>query len=63
MTKTRWSEKPTTLIPLILSNIKGFEPHARHGKFEQGRQAALKKEQELLERMKQLPHCLYPSKA
>jgi phosphoenolpyruvate synthase/pyruvate phosphate dikinase len=55
ITKTRWSEKPTTLIPTILSNIKNFEPGARNRKFEQGRQEALKKEQELLGRLKQLP--------
>lgn len=55
ITKTRWSEKPTTLIPMILSNIKNFEPNASKRKFEQGRQEALKKEQELLERLKQIP--------
>jgi len=55
MTKTRWSEKPTTLVPMILSNIKNFEPHASNRKFEQGRQEALKKEQEVLDRLKQLP--------
>ncbi|HEX6484258.1 MAG TPA: phosphoenolpyruvate synthase, partial [Ktedonobacteraceae bacterium] len=55
ITKPRWSEQPTTLIPLILSNIKNFEPGAGKRKFEQGRQEALKKEQELLDRLKQLP--------
>ncbi|AFC30643.1 Pps [Paenibacillus mucilaginosus 3016] len=55
ITRTRWSEKPTTLIPMILSNIKNLEPHASHRKFEQGRQEALKKEQELLDRLKVLP--------
>ena len=55
ITKPRWSEKPTTLVPLILNNIKNFEPHAGQGKFEQGRQEALQKEQELLERLQQLP--------
>ncbi|GAB4051180.1 phosphoenolpyruvate synthase [Spirosoma litoris] len=55
ITKTRWSEKPTTLIPLILSNIKNFAPNAATQKFEQGRQEALKKEQELLARLAQLP--------
>ncbi|MCZ8521377.1 MULTISPECIES: phosphoenolpyruvate synthase [Paenibacillus] len=55
ITRPRWSEKPTTLVPLILNNIKSFEPHASHRKFEQGRQEALKKEQELLERLKALP--------
>lgn len=55
ITKTRWSEKPITLVPIILSNIKNFEPDAGNRKFEQGRQEALKKEQELLDRLKQLP--------
>ncbi len=55
ITKTRWSEKPTTLVPMLLSNIKNFETNAGHRKFEQGRQEALKKEQELLGRLKQLP--------
>jgi pyruvate,water dikinase len=55
ITKTRWSEKPATLIPLILSNIKNFEPGEGVRKFEQGRQEALKKEKELLDRLKELP--------
>jgi pyruvate,water dikinase len=55
ITKPRWSEKPTILVPMILRNIKNFEPNASHLKFEQGRQEALNKEQELLERLKQLP--------
>jgi pyruvate,water dikinase len=55
ITKTRWNEKPSILVPVILSNIKNFEPNASNRKFEQGRQEALKKEQELLDRLKQLP--------
>ncbi len=55
VTRTRWSEAPTTLVPLILSNIKNFEPGAGSRKFEQGRQEAARKEQELLERLRQLP--------
>ncbi|MDO3681009.1 phosphoenolpyruvate synthase [Paenibacillus ehimensis] len=55
ITRTRWSEKPITLVPVILGNIKNFEPSAGKRKFEQGRQEALKKEQELLDRLKQLP--------
>lgn len=55
ITKTRWSEKPATLIPMILSNIRNFEPGAGTRKFEQGKQEALNKEQELLERLRQLP--------
>ncbi|MCP3141848.1 rifamycin-inactivating phosphotransferase [Pyxidicoccus xibeiensis] len=55
VTRTRWRESPTTLVPLILSNIKTFEPGAARRKFEQGRQEAARKEQELLARLKQLP--------
>ena len=43
------------LFPMILNNIKNFEPGASHRKFEQGRRQALEKEHELLERLKQLP--------
>ncbi len=55
ITKTRWSEKPATLIPIILSNIRNFEPNAGKLKYEQGQKEALKKEQDLLNRLKRLP--------
>ncbi|CAH0122361.1 MULTISPECIES: phosphoenolpyruvate synthase [unclassified Paenibacillus] len=55
ITRTRWSEKPSTLVPMILGNIRNFEPHAGSLKFEHGRQEAMDKEQELLERLKRLP--------
>ncbi len=55
ITRTRFSEKPITLVPMILSNIKNFEPSAGKMKFEQGRQEALDKEQELLSRLRELP--------
>ncbi|PGL70965.1 phosphoenolpyruvate synthase [Bacillus sp. AFS055030] len=55
LTRTRWSEKPSILVPMILSNIKNFEPHASKQKFEQGLQKAMQKEQELVERLLQLP--------
>lgn len=43
ITKTRWSEKPTTIIPMILNNIRDFEYGASKRKFEEGLQEALKK--------------------
>jgi rifampicin phosphotransferase len=55
ITRSRWSEKPTTLVPMILGNIKNFESNASNRKFEQGLRVALKKEQEILNRLKQLP--------
>ncbi|XGV97536.1 MAG: phosphoenolpyruvate synthase [Leptolyngbya sp. BL-A-14] len=55
LTRPRWSEKPTTLVPMILSNIRNLEPGERDRKFEQGKRSALDKEQELLGRLQQLP--------
>ena len=55
ITRPRWSERPATLVPVILGNIKNFEPGAAGRRFEQGRQEARDKEQELLERLQALP--------
>jgi pyruvate,water dikinase len=55
ITRPRWSERPTTLVPLILGNIKNFEPGAGERRFEQGRQEAAAKEQALLARLRDLP--------
>src|SRR5205823_5521687 len=55
ITRPRWSERPTTLLPMLLGNIKNFEPGAGKRRFEQGRQEAWNKEQELLARLRALP--------
>jgi pyruvate,water dikinase len=55
ITRPRWSERPTTLVPLILGNIKNSEPGAGKRRFERGRQEAWEKEQELLARLRLLP--------
>jgi pyruvate,water dikinase len=55
ITRPRWSERPTTVVPIILGNIRSFEPDAGEQRFEQGRQEAWKKEQELLQRLRALP--------
>ncbi|WP_242284644.1 phosphoenolpyruvate synthase [Bacillus cereus] len=55
ITKTRWSEQPATIIPMILNHIRDFEYGASKRKFEEGLQEALKKEEELLERLQHLP--------
>jgi phosphoenolpyruvate synthase/pyruvate phosphate dikinase len=55
ITRPRWSERPSTLVPMILGNIKNFELGAGEWRFEQGRQEAWTKEQELLERLRALP--------
>ena len=55
ITKPRWSEKPLTLVPMILNNVRNFEPNAAARKFDQGRRDAQSKQQDLLQRLKQLP--------
>ena len=55
ITRPRWSERPSALVPLILSNIRNFEPGAGKRRFEDGRREAWAKEQELLERVRALP--------
>ena len=55
ITRPRWSERPTTLVPLILGNVKNFEPGAAKRRFEQGLEEARKKEEELLRRLRAMP--------
>ncbi len=55
ITRPRWSERPITLVPMILSNVKNFEPGEATRRFEQGLREARMKEQELLERLRDLP--------
>ncbi len=54
-TRTRWSEDPTQLAPLILGNIRNFEPGAREEKQARGRELAERKIAEVVERLRQLP--------
>ena len=44
ITRPRWSECPTTLLPIILSNVKNFEAGVGERRFEQGRREAWAKE-------------------
>ena len=55
ITRPRWSERPTTLVPMILADVDSFEPGAAARRFEEGRQAAERKAQEVLERLRALP--------
>ncbi|NLT55111.1 MAG: phosphoenolpyruvate synthase [Actinomycetales bacterium] len=55
ITRPRWSERPTTLVPLILDDIRLFEPGAAARRFEQGLQRAEAKERDVLERLRPLP--------
>ena len=55
ITRPRWGERPSTLVPMILGNVRNFEPGAGHRRFEDGLRAASAKEQEVLERLRALP--------
>jgi rifampicin phosphotransferase len=55
ITRPRWRERPTTLVPVILDNVRNFEPGAARRRFEQGRHKAQKKEQDVLARLRALP--------
>nr|WP_315025065.1 phosphoenolpyruvate synthase [uncultured Aminipila sp.] len=55
ITRTRWNENPNILIPMILSNMKAFEPNAHTLKFEEGLNEAKQKEKEVLTKLKKMP--------
>jgi rifampicin phosphotransferase len=55
ITRPRWSERPTTLVPLILDNIRNFTPGEAERRLEQGRQRAAEMEREILDRLRDLP--------
>lgn len=55
ITRPRWRERPSTLVPVILDNVRNFEQGAAQRRFEQGRQKAQQKEQEVLSRLRTLP--------
>lgn len=55
ITRPRWRERPTTLVPVILDNVRNFEPGAAERRFEQGRQKAQEKERDVLSRLRALP--------
>jgi rifampicin phosphotransferase len=55
ITRPRWRERPSTLVPVILDNVRIFEPGAAERRFEQGRRKAREKEQDVLSRLRALP--------
>ncbi|MBL7495923.1 phosphoenolpyruvate synthase [Frankia sp. CNm7] len=55
ITRPRWRERPSTLVPVILDNVRNFAPGAARRRFEQGQREARKKTQEVLEHLRALP--------
>ena len=55
ITRPRWTEKPTMLVPLIINNIKNFEPGSHAIIFEQKRLEAEQEGEELISKLEHLP--------
>ncbi|GAA2657260.1 phosphoenolpyruvate synthase [Streptomyces lunalinharesii] len=55
ITRPRWRERPATLAPVLLDNVRNFAPGAAGRRFEEGRQKAQAKEADVLARLRALP--------
>ncbi|MFZ3565963.1 rifamycin-inactivating phosphotransferase [Streptomyces sp. BH097] len=55
ITRPRWRERPTTLVPVILDNVRNFAPGAAKRRFEEGLEKARRKEADVLSRLRALP--------
>ena len=55
ITRPRWSERPTSLLPVLLGNVRNFEPGAGRRLFEEGLRKARAKEQDVLARLRARP--------
>jgi pyruvate,water dikinase len=55
LTRPRWSEEPSTLVPVILSTIKSSAPNARAARVERSRREADELQASLLQRLERLP--------
>jgi pyruvate,water dikinase len=55
VTRPRWSEAPTTLVPMILSTIRNLEPNARAARVERISRETEEFRANLLERLERLP--------
>lgn len=55
ITRGRFEEKPTQLIPILLNNIRVLKPGEHRIRFQAGRQEAKDKEEEIIRRLKNMP--------
>jgi rifampicin phosphotransferase len=55
ITRPRFAERPTMLLPMLLGNVRHFAHGEAARRFEQGRRKAAQLEHELLERLRGLP--------
>ncbi|MFF0742935.1 rifamycin-inactivating phosphotransferase [Streptomyces sp. NPDC004111] len=55
ITRPRWRERPASLVPAVLDNVRNFAPGAAGRRFEEGRRKARQKEEEVLARLRDQP--------
>ncbi len=55
VTRPRWVEQPSALLPALLANVRSFEPGEAGRRFELGREEAEATEREVLARLRALP--------
>ena len=55
ITRPRWRERPTALVPILLHHVRTAVPGAGVRRFAQGAEEAREKEGEVLERLRALP--------
>ncbi len=55
ITRTRWSERPAALVPVLLGNVRNFAPGEGGRRFERGNRESYQKERDVLARLRALP--------
>ncbi|MEQ1504358.1 MAG: PEP-utilizing enzyme, partial [Myxococcota bacterium] len=55
LTRSRWSERPATIVPLILSNVANFDPGEARRRFERGLDQAATARRSMVTRLRALP--------
>ncbi len=55
ITRPRWSERPSGLLPILLGNVAHFPPGEARRRFDRGLEQAKAKEAEVLQRLRALP--------
>lgn len=55
ITRMRFREKPSLLVPALLANIRNVAPGEAKRRFERGQRLAREKEEDLMSRLRQLP--------
>jgi len=55
ITRTRWAEQPSLLVPLLLANVDRFPPGEHQRRVAEGLRVAEAKEREVLARLRALP--------